>query len=327
ISINATKETLSNPSPPPVGTFNLFLIQKGVQYQISTELFEFSNLTSPLEGRLVTYYILDENEKNDLLLGTLDPATLRVIGSNYTDSNGNSSVYTMQGTTNILSTLTPPVTAGAAYYIAALFGQNYTYTIMLYFDGKYSTVDSSDYYHNKGVDGEFFTPDIDIFLYQQPPGGTPSPITGESVEIWLVKQSVYDAADKIDATTLRADLVIVRNAGEAYGAYIVDTGVSDLNGFYNTTLNVNVTQFGPSFYRLVVFYLDTWNISAQITIAFPPAHLSYAMTNVESSIPSQILIAYSMINTDISGVKNSRSNGFLTEINCETMLFNKDVKY
>ncbi len=327
ISINATKDTLPNPSPPPVGTFDLFLMQKGVQYQISTELFEFADLTSPLEGRLVTYYILDENEKNDLLLGTLDPATLRVIGTASTDSNGNSSVYTMQGTTNVLSTLTPTVTVGAAYYIAALFGQNYTYTIMLYFDGKYSTVDSSDYYHNQGVDGDIFAPDVDIYLYQEPPGGSPSPIVGEEVEIWLVKQSVYDAADKTDATTLKADLDVVKAAGILYGAYDVSSGTSDVNGFYNTTLSVDVTQYGPGFYRLVVFYLDTWNISASITIAFPPAQMSYALTNVKSSISSQVLMAYSITDIGISGMLSGTNNEYLTEINCLIMLFTKDVKH
>jgi hypothetical protein len=331
ISINAAKDTLPNPSPPPVGVFDLFLMQKGVQYQISTELFEFANLTSPLDGRLVTYYILDENEKNDLLLGTLDPATLRIIGSAYTNSTGNSSVYTMQGTTNVLSTLTPPVTVGAAYYIAALYGQNYTYTIMLYFDGKYSTVDSSDYYHDQGVDGDNFTPDVDIYVYQEPPGGSPSPITGENVEIWLVNQATYDLADKTDASTLRAELVADRDATnpliELYDAKDVDSGTTDLNGFFNTTLAVDVTEFGPNFYRLVVFYLDTWNISAQITIAFPPSHMSYRVIGAETAVSSQIMIPYGITNIGILELANCNCAEFLSEIGCITILINKGVKY
>ncbi len=325
VSINATQETIPNPSPPPVGVFDLFLVQRGVQYQISTELFEDENLTIPLEGRLVTYYILDENEKNDLLLGTLDPATLRVLGQELTDSNGNTTINTMQGSTSIFSTLTPQVTPGAVYYIAAIFGQNYTFTIILYFDGKYSTVDSSDYFHNKGTDGEFFTPDVDIYLYQEPPGGLPSPMIGEDVEVWLVKQSIYDAADTTDSTTLRADLVAASIA-EPYGANIVATGTTDVNGFYNTTLNVNVTQYGPSFYRLVVLYLDTWNISSQITITFPPAYMSYSMVITESSEPTQILLIYN-IREYMPHVAELRNTEHFADKNCLVLLPSKDVKY
>jgi hypothetical protein len=296
ISINATQETIPNPSPPPVGVFDLFLVQKGVQYQISTELFEDAALTIPLEGRMVTYYILDENEKNDLLLGTLDPATLRVLGQELTDSNGNTTIYTMQGTTSIFSTLTPQVTPGAVYYIAAIFGQNYTYTIMLYFDGKYSTVDSSSYFHSKSIDGDFYDPDVDIYLYQEPPGGSPSPMVGEDVEVWLVRQSYYDSADKTDADTLRADLV-AGSLATLYDAYIVATGTTDGSGFYNTTLNVDINDFGPGIYTLVVFYVDTWNTSATITITFPPAYASYSPTNIEPSVHSQPTMACLVVET------------------------------
>ncbi|OLS33291.1 MAG: hypothetical protein HeimAB125_00130 [Candidatus Heimdallarchaeota archaeon AB_125] len=325
VSINATVETIPNPSPPPIGVFDLYLVQRGVQYQISTELFQYDNLTSPLEGRLVTYYILDENEKNDLLLGTLDPATLRILGQELTDVNGNTTIHTMQGSTSIFSTLTPQVTPGAVYYIAAIFGQNYTFTIMLYFDGKYSTIDSSDYFHNKGIDGEFFIPDVDIYLYQEPPGGLPSPMVGEDVEVWLVKQSVYDAADTTDSTTLRADLVLA-SAGEPYGANIVATGTTDGNGFYNTTLNENVTQYGPSFYRLVVLYVDTWNISAPITITFPPAYMSYSLMDIEPSVPAQVLMTFS-IRDCMSHMIELRNTEHLTELNCLAILPTKDVKY
>ncbi|MHA1218140.1 MAG: transglutaminase domain-containing protein [Candidatus Heimdallarchaeaceae archaeon] len=327
ISINSTIDVGLDPSPPPAGLQIYYLIQKGVQYQITTELFEDPAQTIPLEDRLVTYYILDENEKTDLLLGTLDPATLRVLGTEFTDPAGNSSVYTMQGSTNIFSTLTPPVPVGDIYYLVASYGQNYTYTQILYFDGKYSTVDSSDYYHNQGVDGDIFAPDVDIYLYQKPPGGLPSPLIGENVEVWLVRQSVYDAANKTDTTTLRADLVVERDLGVLYGANDLSLGPSDLDGFYNITLNVDVTHYGPGFYRLVVFYLDTWNISASITIAFPPAHMSYALTNIKSSISSQVLMTYSITDIGISGMLSGRNNEYLSEINYFTILYTKDVKH
>ncbi|MCG3258906.1 MAG: hypothetical protein H7644_04115 [Candidatus Heimdallarchaeota archaeon] len=327
ISINSTIDVGLDPSPPPAGLQIYYLIQKGVQYQISTELFEDPAHTTPLDGRLVTYYILDENEKTDLLLGTLDPATLRVLGTEFTDPAGNSSVYTMQGSTNIFSTLTPPVPVGDIYYLVASYGQNYTYTQILYFDGKYSTVDSSDYYHNQGVDGDIFAPDVDIYLYQKPPGGLPSPLIGENVEVWLVRQSVYDAANITDTTTLRADLVVERDLGVLYGANDLSLGPSDLDGFYNITLNVDVTHYGPGFYRLVVFYLDTWNISASITIAFPPAHMSYALTNIKSSISSQVLMTYSITDIGISGMLSGRNNEYLSEINYFTIFYTKDVKH
>ena len=267
VYINANKQIMTNPYPPPVGVADFYILQRGVNYTISTILYEDAAHTTILYSRLVTYYVLDDPQMQSIIA---DPVNLLSItpyaeATAITNSTGGSAVATQRSGYDFFENCTVSTT----YYIVARYGQNYTVTILVYEDSKKSTIDISDDFFNKDTEGDTFITDLDFYLYLEPTGGTPEPISNEAIDIWFVPQDVYDGATKTSRAALESDLT-----GAAPYAFLIESDLTDGSGFFNDTLTIDVSGLYPGEYYVLVFYLDSWNISAPILIADVPAMIN-----------------------------------------------------
>ncbi len=279
IYINTNKQIMLNPYPPPVGVADFYILQKGVNYTISTILYEDVAHTTPLTNRLVTYIILDDPQMQAIIADPLNLLTITPQGeaTAYTNNTGGSAVATQSAGFNFLENCS----TSATYYIVARYGQNYTVTILVYEDSKKSTIDVSDDFFNKDTEGDTFTTDLDFYLYLEPSGGTPEPIGNEAIDVWFVPQDIYNSATKTSRSAFEADLVLPANDPFTV---LVDSALTDGSGIYNNTLVIDVSGLYPYVYYVVVFYLDSWNISAEIVIADVPLSPVLGLDSVENNL-------------------------------------------
>ncbi len=278
VYIDTNKQLMVNPYPPPIGIADFYILQRGVNYTISTNLYGEITHTTPLPNRLVTYYILDDPQLQLIIADPLNLLSITPYGEAlaFTNSTGGSAVATLSTGFNFFENCSVSTT----YYVVARYGQNYTITILIYEDSKKSTIDISDDFFNKDTEGDTFTTDVDFYLYLEPSGGTPEPITNEGIDIWFVAQDVYNAATKTSRSALESDLTA------SPFAVLEESALTDGGGIYNTTLVVDVSTFYAGIYYVVIFYLDTWNISAEIVIADVPLSPVFGMDGLENSLPS-----------------------------------------
>ncbi len=278
IYIDANKQVMLNPYPPPVGVADFYILQRGVNYTISTILYEDVAHTTPLPNRLVTYYILDDAQMQAIIADPMNLLSLTPHGEGRaeTNSTGGSALATQSAGFDFFENCSVSTT----YYIVARYGQNYTVTILVYEDSKKSTIDISDDFFNKDLEGDTFVTDLDFYLYLDPTGGTPEPITNEAIDIWFVPKDVYDGATKTSRTALEADLT-----ADSYTSLLL-SDFTDGVGMFNDTLTIDVSGLYPGIYYVLVFYLDTWNISAEIIIADVPALLSF-VNGIENVVPTE----------------------------------------
>ncbi|MHA1199149.1 MAG: hypothetical protein ACTSQF_07350 [Candidatus Heimdallarchaeaceae archaeon] len=276
IFIDANKQIMLNPYPPPVGFGQFYIMQRGVNYTISTNLYDEIAHVTPLPNRLVTYYILDDPQMQAIIADPMNLMSITPWGqaNAFTNSTGGSAVATQSAGFNFFENCSVSTT----YYIVARYGQNYTVTILVYEDSKKSTIDISDDFHNKDVEGNTFTTDLDFYLYLEPTGGTPEPITNEVIDVWFVPQDVYDAATKTSRSALESALTA------SSFATLLDSDLTDGSGIYNNSFVIDVSGSYAGIYYVLVFYLDTWNISAEIIIADAPASLAFLNDLNESLI-------------------------------------------
>lgn len=279
IYIDANKQIMLNPYPPPVGVADFYIMQRGVNYTISTILYEEVTHVTPLPDRLVTYYILDDPQMQAIIADPMNLMSITPWGqaNAYTNSTGGSAVATQSAGFSFFENCSVSTT----YYIVARYGQNYTVTILVYEDSKKSTIDISDDFFNKDVEGDTFTTDLDFYLYLEPTGGTPEPIGNEAIDVWFVPQDVYNAATKTSRTVLESEL-----DADAFST-LIESGLTDGSGIYNSTLVINVSGSYAGIYYVLVFYLDTWNISAEIIIADVPLSPAF-IDGLENSLPAEL---------------------------------------
>ena len=277
VAMNATIQALPDP-PYPEGDY--YIAQKGRVYQISTILYEDAGHTTPLVNRLVSYYILTDSELQDLLLGLIGPQDLTQLGQDFTDVNGNSTIYSYNTTTdtNHFAGLTDNTT----YFIVASYGQNYTYAVMLYVDALGSTID---------IDAsDLANFDLDFYLYSYPFGGSEDPLENEPIEVWIAAEAKYNAYSGTDPDDLKTHLTSATyNSTPPYCQIKVSSALTDGNGFYNTTFPVTLGEFGVGIFIVIVFYLDTWNISETFTISSGPAFSINNIQNQEIMNPLNVI--------------------------------------
>ncbi|MHA1396662.1 MAG: transglutaminase-like domain-containing protein [Candidatus Heimdallarchaeaceae archaeon] len=294
VSINTTKQTLPNPQNP-LETFDYYIVQKGRNYQMSTILYEDSAHTTALSGRNVTYYILTQDELSQLLLGTLNPTDLTVIGFDITDSNGNSTIYSVNPVTHVDAFAS--LTLDTTYFIVANYGQNYTYTVMLIIDAVKSTIDFDA--------SDLANFDLDVFLYTEPPSGSVTPLKNEPIEVWIAPYDVnYDTYSYTDAAGLQTYILSTYNStAPLYPVRVMSPSGSttDANGFYNDTFVVDKSVFGVGVFVVLIFYMDKWNQSSTFTISSSPA----AFLNEENvqSVKSLLLQSYLSADTPLKLTK------------------------
>jgi len=277
VNINANKQLMVNPYPPPVAIADFYILQKGVNYTISTILYEEMAHITPLSNRLVTYYILDDPQMQSIIANPANIFTVTPHGekSVLTNITGGSAVATLSAGFDFFENCSVSTT----YYIIARYGQNYTVTILVYEDSKKSTIDISDDFHNKETEGDTFTTDLDFYLYLDPSGGTPGPITNEPINIWFVPQDVYDDATKTDRTAFEAYLT-----ADPFALFL-QSSLTDGSGMFNDTLVIDLSGSYPEIYYLIIFYLDSWNLSAEIIIADVPYFVDFNMNGAETVLP------------------------------------------
>lgn len=259
LSMNTTKQTLPNPQNP-LESFDYYIVQKGRNYRISSILYEDEVFTTPLNNRLVTYYVLTQNELSELLLGLIGPQDLTKIGEDMTDSFGNSTVYSVNQTTSIDSF--GPLFDNTTYFVAAVYGQNFTYSVMLLIQADKSTIDID------ASDLDNFI--LDFYGYIEPFGGITEPLKNEPIEVYVYPKIAYDAFSGTDPDALKAYVNNYARPPHPLGYYNTTT---DSNGFFNATFPVLLADHGVGVFYVVVFYLNTWNISLSFTISSGPALL------------------------------------------------------
>ena len=260
ISMNATKQLL--PKPENITeSFDYFIIQKGRNYQISTILYEDAAHTTVLDNRVVSYYILTEDNLTDILDG-MEPEDYQILVDNkiaevFTDSQGNSTIYS-NDTFDSLDVLT-------TYFIVASYGTNYTYSLMQVFQAEKSTIDINE------TDLDNFV--LDIYLYFEPPGGSAEKLANEPLEVWIVPNSDYISFSGTDPNELKAHLLTENSTGST-GPYCQIVSLpgarTDTNGFYNDTFPVSPSNYGTGYFLVIVFYLSVWNTSRLFLIGSGP---------------------------------------------------------
>jgi len=275
VTMNATQRLETVPESPP-NQANYYIAQKGLFYQITSTLYEDEAFTTPLVGKNVSYYVMNTLQFVELELGTLVLQDLW-IGSDLTDGSGNSIVYSNYGGTDYFATLLEDTT----YYVVALYGQNYTSTVMLVFDEVRSTIDINDTYLDVVIDGSYMFVDFDFSLFFQT-GGTPEAIPNQYVEVWMAPESVYSAYVGTDPEVLKASHLLPANTSAPYNVQIVSTGFTDVNGYFNTSFKVDAYIYGAGDFVAITFYMGRFNASETITIETPPGALALTEENQES---------------------------------------------
>ncbi len=258
VYMNTTKQVLPNPQNI-TESYDYYIVQKGRNYQISTILYEDAAHTTVLADRVVSYYVLTQDDLTELLFGILDPQVLidNKIGEAFTDVLGNSTLSTNDTFDSLLTDTT--------YFVAASYGANYTFSVMLIVQAEKSTIDFNS------TDLDNF--ELDIYLYTEPLGGTPTKLANEPLEVWIVPESDYSSYVGIDPDDLKSHLLSF-NSTAPYCQIITPPGATtNTNGFYNDTFSVSASNYGTGIFVVVVFYLSAWNASNAFIIGSGPVFL------------------------------------------------------
>ncbi|MHA1551372.1 MAG: hypothetical protein ACTSQC_05465, partial [Candidatus Heimdallarchaeaceae archaeon] len=85
---------------------------------------------------------------------------------------------------------------------------------------------------------------------------------------------------------------------------IVYNGVTDANGFVNTTIVIDARNHGAGSFVFLTFYLDRWNASESVFISTPPASVAAAIKHVSNN-PTEGKISFSVIS--IANIENMLS--------------------
>ena len=255
VYLNTTKQVLPNPQNI-TESYDYYIVQKGRNYLISTILYEDAAHTTVLDNRIVSYYVLTQDDLTELLYGILDPQVLldNKIGESLTDALGNSTLDTNDTFDSLLTDTT--------YFVAASYGVNYTFSVMLIVQAEKSTININE------TDLDNF--ELDIYLYIDPLGGTPTKLANEALEVWIAPYADYSTYVGTDPDELKTHL-IDNNVDPPYSQIVSLPGATtDSNGFYNDTFTVSPLDYGTGIFVVVVFYLSTWNISRTFIIGSGP---------------------------------------------------------
>ena len=265
VYLNTTKQVLTNPQNISE-SYDYYIVQKGRNYQISTILYEDAAHTGVLASRVVSYYVLTQDDLTELLYGILDPQVLldNKIGEAITDGLGNSTLQTNDTFDSLLTDTT--------YFVAASYGANYTYSVMLIVQAEKSTIDLNE------TDLDNF--ELDIYLYMEPLGGTPTKLANEALEVWIAPYNDYSSYAGIDPDELKTHLLSFNGSAPYCQIVTPPSATTDTNGFYNDTFIVSPSNYGTGIFVIVVFYLSTWNASRTFIIGSGPV---FVVDSIESN--------------------------------------------
>jgi hypothetical protein len=258
VAMNTSKQVLPNPQNI-TESYDYYIVQKGRSYQISTILYEDVAHTTVLTDRIVSYYVLTQDDLTELLFGILDPQILidNKIGEAFTDWQGNSSLQTNDTFDSLLTDTT--------YFVAASYGANYTYSVMLMVQAEKSTIDINE------TDLDNF--ELDIYLYLEPLGGSANKLANEPLQVWIAPNSYYTSFVGSDPDALKAHLLSSNSSAPYCQIVSLPGSTTDSNGFYNDTFAVSSLNYGTGLFVVIVFYLSTWNTSRVFVIGSGPVWL------------------------------------------------------
>ncbi|GAH10830.1 unnamed protein product, partial [marine sediment metagenome] len=126
ITMNATSAYLPDPNNP--GDFyNMYIIQKGLNYTISSILDESDPPTVSLVNKTVTYYLITQQQLQQIQGGGIDINDLTMIGNGRTNISGISSVSTLYYNTTAGTTtdIFESSAVDSVYAIGAQYGQHH----------------------------------------------------------------------------------------------------------------------------------------------------------------------------------------------------------
>lgn len=273
ITMNATVAYLPDPNNP--GDFyNMYIIQKGLNYTISSTLYEDAPHTVTLENKTVTYYLITQQQLQQIQGGGIDINDLTRIGNGRTNTSGISRVSTIyyNATAGTTTDIFESSAADTVYAIGAQYGQNYTYSFILLVDGIESNIQINTTTHDQFLDGNFMFQDFDITLFIQPPlEGPQDPIDNEEIQIWMLPYAYWEVYDGLtDATTYLSYLSTENDTKYLKNILNLGNGTTNLGGQFSAIYMIDVRNYGAGVFKIVTFYLDRWNASVDITIAFAP---------------------------------------------------------
>ena len=268
VSMNATQQLLPSPENPAM-FYYYYIAQKGFTYSISTTLYEDVGHTTPLDGRYVSYYILTADELQQLQLGLIGPDDVTKIGDALTNAGGASTILSNNGTVDFFA-----LPEDTTYFLVANYGQNYTYNVMLLIDLIQTDIALNDTLLDVALDGFILFEAFDFALYLQPLLGAPEALDGESIEVWFIQESDYEAyTGTKTVATFKSELEGALNSSIPYNKIVLNS-VTDSNGYVNETILVDARNHGSGSFVFLVFYLDRWNTSESVFISTPPGNFA-----------------------------------------------------
>lgn len=273
ITMNATSAYLPDPNNP--GDFyNMYIIQKGLNYTISSILDESDPPTVSLVNKTVTYYLITQQQLQQVQGGGIDINDLTMIGNGRTNISGISSVSTLYYNTTAGTTtdIFESSAVDTVYAIGAQYGQNYTYSFILLVDGIESDIQINTTAHDEFLDGNFMFQDFDFTLVIQPPLGVPQdPIDNEVIQVWMLPYANWEAYDGYaNATTYLSYLSTENDSKSLKNILNLGNGTTDSSGQFSAIYKIDIRNYGAGVFKIVTFYLDRCNASVNITIAFAP---------------------------------------------------------
>ncbi|MHA1115280.1 MAG: transglutaminase domain-containing protein [Candidatus Heimdallarchaeaceae archaeon] len=285
VVLNASKQTIPNPQNL-AETKTYYLIQQGWKYEMFSYLYkEGPPGTDPLENRTVNYYLLTPEQLQDIINGaSIDPTQFTLIGSATTDPDGNSSVFSVNETTQV--DYFTSLTVNTTYAILAVYGFNYSYAPIVIIDGLIASVKVNDTLLDTGTDGYTMWEEINVTLSMQPPNGYAEPLADEDVWLWVVYETDWQEYDgSIDGTTYNSTL------NSSTRSYYIGHRKTNSNGQIIENYLIDATQLGAGKFKIVAIYSERWEGSEDIFIVVGPA-LS-VIINTKNTV---ILDSYSIDN-------------------------------
>ena len=114
-----------------------------------------------------------------------------------------------------------------------------------------------------------------VYLYLQPPGQPADPFENEAIEVWIVDEDKYTAADKTDVSTLKSDLISSNLTGAGYNLIVSPSALTNSTGHFNETYQIDISVYATGWYYVLVFYKTSWNISERFEVFYQESSLSY----------------------------------------------------
>ncbi|MCK4844089.1 MAG: transglutaminase domain-containing protein [Candidatus Heimdallarchaeota archaeon] len=264
VSINTTQQVIASTGL----TESLYIIQKGLNYEIWSTLYEEPELLTVLSDRDVYYYVYTLSQLNTIIsTGTFVPPE-KELGNGTTDPSGVSRVYSINHTSPVREDLLDGLTTDQAYVIVANYGQNYTFSYFYYMDGISSTVDINSTSVIVTPTDFIFFEDFDFSLFIASLLGIPiEALEDEAIQVWMMPLADYEIYDGTkNSTTYLSELQALNDTKDLPNIISLGNGSTDLTGQFSAVYRIDASKFGAGLFKIVTFYLEQWNASVDLLI-------------------------------------------------------------